>query len=210
MLKSIQNQGVYQEFLDAVKVNKQPGKLGLLRSARLPLAAALCEDLNVPILIVTDRTDRALLMFDELNFWLPGIPKYYFPEPTPMFYEQAAWGSLARRERLAALARLSLYHKPGTQKPGLPCVVVAPIRAVMTRTLPRRQATPRTSQTSRPAWRRAESSSRPVTTAALRCGAGHSQRPGPRAGRTRPANAAPLSPAGTRRGSPRPWNRPCM
>ena len=138
MLTRIRQQSVYQEFLDAVKAGQHPAKIGLLRSARLPLVAALCKDLNVPVLLLTDRTDRGLVLFDELNTWLPDIPKYYFPEPTPMFYEQAAWGSLARRDRLAALARLSLYHKPGTQKPELPCVVVTPLRAVMTRTIPRR------------------------------------------------------------------------
>jgi len=56
-----------------------------------------------------------------------------------MFYENAAWGSLTRRDRLQALSTLVQYYKPGSQKPDKPCVIVAPLRAVMTRTIPRRE-----------------------------------------------------------------------
>ncbi len=138
MLDILRKQAAYQQCLDAIKVGKQPSSLGLLRSARLPVLAALCLDLHVPILLLTDRADRASLMYDELHFWLPDIPTLYFPEPTPMFYEKAAWGSLTRRDRLLTMATLVNYFKPGSQKPDKPCVVVAPLRAVMTRTLPRR------------------------------------------------------------------------
>jgi len=138
MLDIIRKQTGYQRVLDAIKVGQQAPTLGLVRSARLPVLAALCIDLNVPILLLTDRSDRAALMFDELGFWLPGFPRVYFPEPTPMFYEKAAWGGLTRRDRLQALSTLIQYFKPGRQKPDQPCVVVAPLRAVMTRTLPRR------------------------------------------------------------------------
>ncbi len=138
MLELLRKQTAYQQCLDAIKVGKQPSSLGLLRSARLPVLAALCVDLHVPVLLLTDRADRASLMYDELHFWLPDIPHLYFPEPTPMYYEKAAWGSLTRRDRLHAMATLVNYFKPGSQKPDKPCVVVAPLRAVMTRTLPRR------------------------------------------------------------------------
>ncbi len=138
MLSTLRRQAAYQQCLDAVKVGKQPVSLGLLRSARLPVLAALCLDLNVPVLLLTDRADRASLLYDELRFWLPELPKLYFPEPTPMFYEKAAWGSLTRRDRLQTMATLVNYFKPGSQKPDKPCAVIAPLRAVMTRTLPRR------------------------------------------------------------------------
>jgi transcription-repair coupling factor (superfamily II helicase) len=138
MLETIRSQRAYQNCLDSIKVGTQTASLGLQRSARLPVAAALVTDLEVPILLLTDRADRALLMFDELNFWLPDLPRYYFPEPTPMFYEQAAWGSLTRRDRVLGLGALAQYHLPGRQRPEQPLVIVAPLRAVMTRTMPRR------------------------------------------------------------------------
>ncbi len=138
MLETLRKQAAYQQCLDAIKVGRQPPSLGLLRSARLPVLAALCTDLNIPVLLMTDRADRASVMYDELRFWLPDFPRLFFPEPTPMFYEKAAWGSLTRRDRLQTMATLVNYFKPGNQKPDKPCAVIAPLRAVMTRTLPRR------------------------------------------------------------------------
>jgi len=138
LLSTLRQQAAYLQCLDSIKVGTQPASLGLLRSARLPVVAALCIDLQVPVLLLTDRADRASMLFDELRFWLPDFPRLYFPEPTPMFYEKAAWGSLTRRDRLQTMAVLVNYFKLGSQKPDKPCVVIAPLRAVMTRTLPRR------------------------------------------------------------------------
>jgi len=116
----------------------RPG-LALPRSARLSVLAALRHDLNCPILLLTDRADRALTLLDELSFWSPEAPRQFFPEPNPLFYEQAAWGSLTRRDRLQALTLLASYHLPGLPEPEQPPVLVASVRALMTRTLPRRE-----------------------------------------------------------------------
>lgn len=112
--------------------------LGLARAARLPLLAALHGDLNRPILLLTDRADHALAVFDELGFWVPSAARYLFSEPNPLFYEEAAWGNATRRERLQALTVLASYHLPFADKPLTPPIIVASVRAVMTRTLPRR------------------------------------------------------------------------
>ncbi len=138
MLDLVRKQSIYQKTLDSIKVGAQLQGLGLSRPARLPVLASLCHDLNVPLLVLTDRADRALMMFDELNFWLPDHPRYHFPEPNPMFYEQATWGAVTRRDRLSALSALAQYHLPGSQKPEQVTVVVASLRALMTRTMPRR------------------------------------------------------------------------
>ena len=113
-----------------------PG-LGLPRAARLPILAAIHADLNQPILLITDRADHALAMFDELGFWVKS-PRYLFAEPNPLFYEDAAWGVTTRRERLQTLTTLSTFHLPFTSKPETPPVIVASVRSLMTRTLPRR------------------------------------------------------------------------
>jgi transcription-repair coupling factor (superfamily II helicase) len=129
----------YIRVLDQFKVGKALPGLGLIRAARLPVLAALSEDLHVPVLMITDRADRAFTLFDELSFWLPDRPHFHFPEPTPLFYEQAAWGAVTRRDRLQALTALAMYHLPGKNKDLIPPVIVAPLRALMTRTLPRRE-----------------------------------------------------------------------
>jgi transcription-repair coupling factor (superfamily II helicase) len=112
--------------------------LGLPRSARLPVLACLHADLNQPTLLITDRADHALALFDELGFWMPEAPRYLFAEPNPLFYEQAAWGASTQRERLQALTALATYHLPFTEKPSTAPIIIASARAIMTRTLPRR------------------------------------------------------------------------
>ena len=88
--------------------------------------------------LVTDRADHALQLHDELAFWLPDISRYIFSEPNPLFYEDAAWGTTTRRERLQTLTGLAAYHLPFMEKPASPLIVVTSARALMTRTLPRR------------------------------------------------------------------------
>ena len=128
----------YQSFLKQVQDDTRLPGLGLPRAARLPLLAALHGDLNRPILLLTDRADHALALYDELSFWAPSTPRHLFSEPNPLFYEDAAWGSATRRERLQTLTALSMYHLPFAEKPSAPPLIVASARAVMTRTLPRR------------------------------------------------------------------------
>jgi transcription-repair coupling factor (superfamily II helicase) len=99
--------------------------------------AALHQDLDRPILLVTDRADHALSLFDELGFWIKS-PRYHFAEPNPLFYEQAAWGGTTRRERLQTLTALSSYHLPFAQKPEIHPIFITSARSLMTRTLPRR------------------------------------------------------------------------
>ena len=138
MLDSIRKHSAYIDVLDRIKVGNPPPGLALSRAARLPILAALSLDLNIPILLVTEKNDKALVMMDELGFWLPNRPRYHFSEPTPLFYEPAAWGAVTRRDRLQALTSLAMYHLPGNKKLQEPPVIVTSLRALMTRTLPRR------------------------------------------------------------------------
>lgn len=138
MIQAIRSLNAYQTLLADLSAGIHLPGLSLPRSARLAVLTALQEDLNYPILLLTDRADRALTLLDELSFWAGAVPRQFFPEPNPLFYEQAAWGTLTRRDRLQALTLLSSYHLPGLPQPVRPPVLVASVRAVMTRTLPRR------------------------------------------------------------------------
>ncbi|MEN6408264.1 MAG: CarD family transcriptional regulator, partial [Anaerolineaceae bacterium] len=139
MLSAIQATQAYTELLEALRTGQAlSGGLGLPRAARLPVVSALHGDLGAPVLLVTDRTDRALTLVDELGFWLPSTARSLFPAPNPMFYEQAVWGTVTRRDRLSVLTALAAYHLPGSPKPKQPPLIVTPVRALMARTLPRR------------------------------------------------------------------------
>ncbi|UYN90945.1 MAG: transcription-repair coupling factor [Anaerolineales bacterium] len=128
ILQRIQRQPAFQQLL-ANSRDGSPGQLGLIRSARLPLAAALAAASGRTTLLLSHRRDRALAHFEELGFWAPAMERLYFPEPSSLFYENAPWSETARRERLAALARLALPAESGA------VFITASARALMSRTL---------------------------------------------------------------------------
>ncbi len=138
ILNKIRELSQYRQLLKELQTDRKqlPG-LGLPRAARLPVLAALHQDVERPILLVTDRADHSLALFDELGFWVKS-PRYHFAEPNPLFYEQAAWGVTTRRERLHTLTALAAYHLPFVQKPEIPPIFVTSARSLMTRTIPRR------------------------------------------------------------------------
>ena len=138
ILKTIGRQPAFQELVEELRSNRSPHKLGLIRSARIPILVALQDALQRPLLLITDRTDRALLLEDEWDFWSPDQELCYFPEPDPLYYENIPWSRKTRRERLQLLARLSGTMLPGEDLEEPPPLLIAPIRGVMTRTLPRR------------------------------------------------------------------------
>jgi hypothetical protein len=69
LLSHISSLSSYQQLLTQLNAGKSAAGLGLPRSARLPVLASLHTDLNQPILLITDRADHALALFDELGFW---------------------------------------------------------------------------------------------------------------------------------------------
>ena len=136
--EKIRAQPAYQKLLADIKTQATPPHVGLSRAVRLPVVAALQASLGSPILLLTGRTDRALALVDELKLWAPEADTKLFPEPDPLFYERAPWGDSTRRDRIRVLASLSAGMIPGAPKPAKPPILVAPARAAITRTLPRR------------------------------------------------------------------------
>jgi transcription-repair coupling factor (superfamily II helicase) len=148
------------ELVSAIETGAPLSPLALRHSARLPVMAALYQMISVqpprhPLLFIVDRADHALTLLDEFSLWLPDAPRFYFPEPNPLFYENAPWGATTRRDRLTVLTALAAYHIPGAQSAisdqrsatsdqqssisNLQSpIIVAPLRAILSRTLPRR------------------------------------------------------------------------
>jgi transcription-repair coupling factor (superfamily II helicase) len=138
LIQKIRSLHAYRRLLADLTSRKQLQGLALPRAGRLPLLACLHEDISQPIVFITDRADHALQLYTELSFWAPGVPRFHFSEPNPLFYENAAWGNTTRRERLETLTTLSAYHLPFIEKPSTPPIIIMTVRALMTRTLPRR------------------------------------------------------------------------
>src|SRR5512142_2904939 len=137
VLQKIRQLDPYKQLVTGLHDRKPHAGLGLPRAVRLPILASLHLDLERPILFVTDRADHALSLYDELGFWIQS-PRYLFSEPNPLFYEKAAWSANTRRERMQALAALAAYQLPFVDKPAVGPIIISSARALMTRTLPRR------------------------------------------------------------------------
>ncbi len=129
----------FRQLLRKIQAGESVPALGLRRSARLPVLSALHNELQRPILLLTDRADTAMTILDELALWSPEVESILFREPNPLFYEDASWGEGTRRDRLMALTTLGAHHIPGAPKSKIPPIIIAPARAIMTRTLPRRE-----------------------------------------------------------------------
>lgn len=138
VLDPIRSLPAYRRLVADIRSGIPLSGLALPRAVRLPVLVALQHDLECPVLFLTGRTDQALTALDEIRFWKKDLSLQYFPEPTPLFYEQATWGTVTRRDRLLALTTLARYHMPTVAKPDRPPLMIGPVRAVMTRTLPRR------------------------------------------------------------------------
>jgi transcription-repair coupling factor (superfamily II helicase) len=138
MLEGLPSFPGFSELIDLLRKGKTPAPLNLPRAARYPVLAEMTHSLARPAVLVVPRTDLLNIALDEMSFWLPGGNLLTFPEPTPLFYEKAAWGGNTRRERLRTLAELTLYHIPGKDPERKPPVILTTIRGLMTRTLPRR------------------------------------------------------------------------
>ncbi len=137
LIERIRSLPEYQALVKRLQTSSRAAGLGLPRAARLPVLVALQSDLRRPVLLLADRADHGLALFDELGFWRKERP-HLFPEPNPLFYERGAWSANARRERLQTLGLLAAYRDAqGGHSAELP-TVVASARAVMSRTLPRR------------------------------------------------------------------------
>ena len=138
MLNFIQDLDSFKKLTSALKSDQFQSSLGIPRSARLPITASIQQTLNWPIVYVVERMDQAISLADELGFWVKSDLIHLFPEPTPMFYEKAAWGSLARKDRIQTLTRLSQYHLPGVERPVDAPIFITTVRGLMTKTIPRR------------------------------------------------------------------------
>jgi transcription-repair coupling factor (superfamily II helicase) len=128
----------FQALLTNLRAGRLPENLALPRAARLTIVSGLYAALHRPTLLITDRADRALAQFDELALWAPDAWRLHFPEPTALFYENSPWGLTTRRDRLLALTALAGALIPGVARPEKPPLIVTSARALMTRTLPRR------------------------------------------------------------------------
>jgi transcription-repair coupling factor (superfamily II helicase) len=138
ILENIKRLPAFQQLTAGLQQKKSGPGLALPRAARLPVAISLSQTIEVPCLYITDRVDHALALLEESAFWAKEMPFLFFSEPTPMFYEDAAWDQQTRLERLQVLGRLAEYFTLPPRSMDMAPFIITTVRAVMTRTLPKR------------------------------------------------------------------------
>ena len=137
LLTWLRQHPAYHTARDALQQGLELPTQNVLPHARTPLLAALVEDLNVPLLIITPSIAGSRRMVEALRLWLPRQTQLLqFPEPPVQFYERAPWATETITDRLDVLSTLYQHrHNPSPASP----VIVTSVRALMQRTLPYRQ-----------------------------------------------------------------------
>jgi transcription-repair coupling factor (superfamily II helicase) len=122
---------VYQTLLAHLHdEHHTPISAGLIRASRPLLLGALAEDWGAPIVFITGRAKFAHTVAEQVPVWVTSdMPIARLAEPTAQFYERIAWGETVIHNRIQTLSLLlnDQHHQS---------VVVASMRAFMTRTLP--------------------------------------------------------------------------
>jgi transcription-repair coupling factor (superfamily II helicase) len=130
-----------------------PVTLSLLSAARPYLIAALQRDLDRPVVVVTARPEQANRLYSQLRLWSArpeGV--LLFPEPNALPYEHIAWNIETIQQRIHVLATLLLGSRRAKtarsrrrietqvqEQSTLPPIIVASARALMQKTIPRRE-----------------------------------------------------------------------
>ncbi len=148
LLSLVEDIPSYRELLGGLKAQdtascslSHPLTLSLLSSARPYLIAALQRDLDKPLVVVTARPEQASQLHSQLRLWSAkpeGV--LLFPEPNALPYEHIAWNIETVQQRIRVLATLLQdLQLPTSNFQLLPPVIIASARALMQKTIPRRE-----------------------------------------------------------------------
>lgn len=129
----------YQKLQQALQQKEAVAEFALLRAVRLPFLHALQKDLDAAVVYVMRSSERALAAFEDFSFWDAEAKKHLFAEPTPIFFEDTAWDAAKRWSRLQTLVTLGKQWLPNTKAEAKQPVIFTTIKALMTRSLPRRE-----------------------------------------------------------------------
>lgn len=142
LLGEIRKLPEYHQVIEDISARNLATAASLSRASRPAIAAALAHDLDNPILYLVSRADRALSLREEFKSWSPSLSILNFPDPEPLFYEQATWSLRTRGARAGVLGVLAREcHTPNRDETHKrqPTIILSTARGAMTRTLSRDQ-----------------------------------------------------------------------
>jgi transcription-repair coupling factor (superfamily II helicase) len=136
LLSLLKELPAYRQLVGELSTAKGKHKAIILDAARPYLIAALYEELDLPLMVVTGQPESARKLHEQLRAWCsPSAELHRLPELDFLPYDRAQLSAVSYQmvERLRALVTLALYEK--NDKPPL---VVTSALAIMSKTIPQR------------------------------------------------------------------------
>jgi transcription-repair coupling factor (superfamily II helicase) len=124
----------YRQLVEELATVKGEHKAIILDAARPYLIAALYEELDLPLMVVTGQPESARKLHEQLRTWCsPSAELHRLPELDFLPYDSSRLSAVSYQmiERLRALATLALYKKSDR-----PPLIVTSALAIMSKTIP--------------------------------------------------------------------------
>jgi transcription-repair coupling factor (superfamily II helicase) len=129
LLALIQDMPGYQRLVSELKAARGERKVSVLDAAKPYLIACLYRQLNLPILMITAKPERAKQLHDEMAIWCGSTESIHlFPEPDVLPYERISSDPYTIKQRLRVLS--SLTNKSTTP------LVIASAHAIARKIMP--------------------------------------------------------------------------
>ncbi|HUW46341.1 MAG TPA: transcription-repair coupling factor, partial [Dehalococcoidia bacterium] len=136
LLSLLKEMPAYRQLVGELSTARGEHKAIILDAAKPYLIAALYEELNLPLMVVTGQPETARKLHEQLRAWCsPSAGLHRLPELDFLPYDSSQLSAVSYQmmERLRALATLALYEE--SDKPPL---VVTSALAIMNKTIPQR------------------------------------------------------------------------
>jgi len=132
----IKEMPAYRQLVDELIEKAGEHRVVVLGAAQPYLAAALHQELTMPVLLMVSSPEDARRFYEQLLIWCSDQSRIIlFPEPDALPYERLAPDSFVEQQRLQALASLAEAGResdPDTQFP----LVISSAAAVARKTIP--------------------------------------------------------------------------
>lgn len=137
LLSVLRDMPAYRQLVGELSTAKGEHKATILDAAKPYLIAALYEELNLPLMVVTAQPESARKLHEQLRAWCsPSAELHRLPELDFLPYDSSQLSTVSYQmmERLRALATLALYEESGK-----PPLVVTSALAIMSKTISQRE-----------------------------------------------------------------------
>jgi len=136
LLSLLKEMPAYRQLVRELSTAKGGQKASIIDAAKPYLIAALYEELDLPLMVVTSQPESARKLHEQLRAWCsPSAELHRLPELDFLPYDSSQLSAISYQmmERLRALATLALYEE-GDRPP----LVVTSALAIVSKTIPQR------------------------------------------------------------------------